>query len=57
MVGFQSESPFPWVNLPRSLRQLLVDPVFTLDDIFPIEAPYGAQMDWFRDKPGWTTWT
>lgn len=55
MVGFQSESPFPWVNLPRSLRQLLVDPVFTLDDIFPIEAPYGAQMDWFRDKPGWTT--
>lgn len=33
-------------------RQLLVDPVFTLDDIFPIEAPYGAQMDWFRDKPG-----
>ena len=29
-----------------------MDPVFTLDDIFPIEAPYGAQMDWFRDKPG-----
>eukprot|EP00435_Cladocopium_sp_Y103_P032341 s273_g8.t1 len=32
-------------------RQILVDPVFTLDDIFPIEAPYGAQMDWFQEKP------
>lgn len=31
-------------------RQILVDPVFTLDDIFPIEAPYGAQMDWFQEE-------
>ena len=29
-----------------------MDPVFSLDEVFPVEPPYGAQMDWFLyEKP------
>eukprot|EP00913_Durusdinium_trenchii_P002068 g1911.t1 len=32
---------------------IFVDPLFVMDDIFPIDPPYGAQMDWFiNEKPG-----
>ncbi|CAK9027314.1 AB hydrolase-1 domain-containing protein [Durusdinium trenchii] len=34
-------------------RHIFVDPLFVMDDIFPIDPPYGAQMDWFiNEKPG-----
>jgi len=31
---------------------IFVDPVFKFDDVNPIEAPYGAQKDWFDALPG-----
>jgi len=35
-----------------SKYNILVDPVFAFDDVNPIEAPYGAQQDWFDELPG-----
>eukprot|EP00930_Biecheleria_cincta_P029757 TRINITY_DN20666_c0_g1_i1.p1 TRINITY_DN20666_c0_g1~~TRINITY_DN20666_c0_g1_i1.p1 ORF type:complete len:229 (-),score=19.46 TRINITY_DN20666_c0_g1_i1:51-737(-) len=39
-----------WQQYPQlaSPANILVDPVFTLDDLQPVQAPYGAQMDWYR---------
>ncbi|CAE7452079.1 unnamed protein product [Symbiodinium natans] len=36
-----------------SHQHALIDPIFTLDDIFPLEAPYGAlSKEWIAEKPG-----
>ncbi|CAE7225691.1 unnamed protein product [Symbiodinium pilosum] len=36
-----------------SSQHALIDPIFTLDDVYPLEAPYGAHSkEWIAEKPG-----
>lgn len=37
---------FPHIAAPANI---FVDPIITLDDLLPVEAPYGAQMDWYKE--------
>lgn len=34
-------------------QHALIDPIFTLDDVYPLEPPYGAiSKEWLAEKPG-----
>mmetsp|Transcript_30133 Transcript_30133/g.54595 ORF Transcript_30133/g.54595 Transcript_30133/m.54595 type:complete len:658 (+) Transcript_30133:111-2084(+) len=39
-------------HLASRCNHVFVNPKFTLDDVHPIEAPYGAQQDWYDQLPG-----